>query len=463
MSTHLQPPNLGRYPIQVFVHCSASRAEYRLLSTVLSGLSRFAERAVVMASERDVVLVNHPIERSYLDFLHSINLGPAADRVVVVSQRHDSQRPLAARAAEDTEVLGRLAALVGGGEMVEVNPFMLCRPEQHLASQLARRLGRPVQVLGGNVTGIAETNRKHRVRQLALELGVPVAPGEVFYWTHTIGRRDSQLRELERCLNRQLRSTGRIIVRGTCGAMGCSTFVANNDSIDACIGWASALTDNSALLIEVMLPVTVSPNICTYINPVSGHVSVVGTSDQLLDDDVTHRGNVFPSRAQCIGEMIDCAVYFTSRLRDTGITGHLGFDFCEYSLGGSRRNCKFFLAEINPRINGATYSHSIVASLNKSRKLSLGSPLTAFMTQKLDTAAQSFEQLWHAYGDLFYDTKTAAGIVPYNIGALAGGHCLFAAIGEDAAAVARLANRLKVEKESRERRIGTHTILQRAA
>ncbi len=56
----------------------------------------------------------------------------------------------------------------------------------------------------------------------------------------------------------------------------------------------------------------------------------------------------------------------------------------------------------------------------------------------MQTKARSFTELQAAYGDLLFDERKAAGIVPYNVGLLQHGKFMFALVGATSGHVASL-------------------------
>jgi len=107
-----------------------------------------------------------------------------------------------------------------------------------------------------------------------------------------------------------------------------------------------------------MLEVIVSPNILMNVEPGKGKISCVSITDQLLSDNLTHEGNVYPSSAKTLKSMINSAQTMSKWLRNEGYGGLVGFDFGEYS-NTKTGELEHFLAEINPRVNAATYPKSL--------------------------------------------------------------------------------------------------------
>jgi hypothetical protein len=133
---------------------------------------------------------------------------------------------------------------------------------------------------------------------------------------------------------------------------------------------------------------------------------------------MVHKGNIFPSSAVRLHEMVRDSLQLTEWLAACGLTGFAGFDFVEYrnEKDGSRQ---YFLSELNPRVNGALYPKAIQERINTVCEAA-NTEAAAFLSANLQTAAQSFAELRERYSDLFFDPCSRKGLVPYNTGRLNG-------------------------------------------
>ena len=116
-------------------------------------------------------------------------------------------------------------------------------------------------------------------------------------------------------------------------------------------------------LVESYYELEASPNVSMFIDPRTGDITCLSVSDQVLDPQLRHLGNRYPSRATLVDQMVAAARRFCVWLRDRRITGHQGFDFCEYREPASGQR-KMFFAELNPRVTGATYPTQVLKRLN---------------------------------------------------------------------------------------------------
>jgi hypothetical protein len=105
-------------------------------------------------------------------------------------------------------------------------------------------------------------------------------------------------------------------------------------------------------------------------------------------------------------------------LRREGYAGIIGFDFVEYRdrrTGGPAA----FLAEVNPRVNGATYPLAVRSRL---------APRAAFVSGTVRARAAGFAEVRDALGPLLFDPERGTGVVPYATGCLDVGKCSLVAL-----------------------------------
>ena len=423
---------------RILVHAvsSVDLPSYRAIKGPL--LHGFAERALLAARPRDVVCLTRAVDRAFLEHLARLGVGVAEDRIVVPEGGAvQSDRDLADRLAGDAAALARIRALVAPGDALALEPFLASSRELHLARTLERVLGRPVAVVGGREEAVARANRKHWIREQAVALGIPVAPGEVVDLGDAAAPSPVARARLEAAVGRWLRPTGAAILRGDRGAGGSSTLVvrarsgtpgsghgtgfAPGDAIDR----ALAPGENRLVLVESLLPFTVSPNLLVHL-PEAGPVRCVGASDQRLDEHLTHRGNSAPSRARTLPAMVRHAERLGGRLREEGCRGVIGIDFLEVpDPAGTPRA---LLVEVNPRVNGALYPTALLEALAR-RAAAHGSPIPrAYVSAGLAVPPQSYEALAERAASLLLAPGAPRGVLPYHTGGLRHGKLFAVAI-----------------------------------
>jgi hypothetical protein len=394
----------------LYVHCGTSVAYWEELYRSFPGLMSYAERALVLARRTDLVCVNEEIEPAYLEYLAELGLGPDPANLVVAgrSTGADEIGPLPARLLSDAGTLDRMASLMRARGTAAVHPFMATSHQHELARGLSQRLGYAVEVIGGDPDLVAYADGKHHIRQAAIELGVPVAPGEVIDLGLPAERDGDCLRA---ALTRHLRHTGRIIVRGANGAAGTSTYCARAGEIEQLAALLLERTDNQVYLVEAMVDVTRSPNVQMHIDA-EGRIECVGVTDQRLDSSVTHLGNIAPSKGRCLTRIVGWAHCLAEWLRNAGYVGIAGFDFVEYT--GSRGELRALLAELNPRVNGGTYPLAVLEQFPETR---------AFVSGIVSADVEGFAELRGILGELLFTRERGQGVLPYAPGTLRHGSC----------------------------------------
>jgi hypothetical protein len=411
-----------------YLHCLASLRSLQGLGESHPGLDRYAERALLLAGEGDVVCVPKPVDACYLEFLAGLGLGPRPEHIVVPSGNgRSAARPLAERLLGEPGTLSRAARAVGA-DQVTIEPYVATPEVMALAEVLERESGIPVRVDGSpRVTRYAD--QKHLMRAKAQELGIPVAEGEVAELTFAGGRRRGDLEPVRAAIERQLRHTGRVIVRGASGASGSSTFVVGRGGEDTSgvLRRIASRSDNRIYLVEAMVEATVSPNVQIRVLPEGGPLVSIGVTDQRWSRGLTHAGNQLPSSARTVDAMDAWSRMLATWMRNQGYSGLVGFDFVEYRdpvTGGPRA----FLAEVNPRVNGGTYPLVVRARLNQSAARSDRPEAPAFVSGTVDTRARTFARVRSAIGHLLFDPDRGTGVVPYATGCLDHGKCAVVAL-----------------------------------
>jgi hypothetical protein len=398
------------------------------LGDSLPGLDRYAERALLLATEGDVVCVPKPVDAGYLEYLAGLGIGPRPEHIVVPDGNgRCADRPLAERLLGAPGVLSQAARAVRAAE-VTIEPYAATPEVMALAEVMERESGIPVRVDGSpRITRYAD--QKHHMRAKAQELGIPVADGEVAELTFPGGRRRRDLEPVRAAIERQLRHTGRVIVRGASGASGSSTFVVGRGGEDTngVLRRIASRSDNRTYLVEAMVEAAVSPNLQIRVPADDGPLVSVGVTDQRWTRGLTHAGNQLPSSARTVDAMDAWARMLATWMRGQGYSGLVGFDFVEFRdpvTGGLRT----ILAEVNPRVNGGTYPLAVRARLNEAATRSGRPPAPAFVSGTVDTRAASFRSVKAAIGHLLFDPDRGTGVVPYATGCLEHGKCAMVAL-----------------------------------
>ncbi len=406
-----------------------------------------AERALVLARPQDIVCVPDEVDPAYLSFLAGLGLGPRAGRVIAASRFGPTAAPdraLWARLAGSADALRALADLLQGGAGACLHPYTASGGERALAAAIEVAADAEVRVAAADPALVAYADQKHHIRAKAIELGVPVADGEIVTLPRAGGRRRGDYDALRAAVERHIRPTGQAIVRGAMGASGASTFVVGGrgEDADGLLRRLSRREDNHVYLVESLVTATVSPHVQLHIAADGGPVTCVGVTDQRWERPFVHGGNIHPSAGRHADAMLDWAGRLAHWLQGEGYTGLLGLDFVEYvdpATGASRT----LLAEVHPRVDGATYPLAILQRLNAVQRDAGGPESVAFVSGTLELRPIAFAAFRRAADRFFYSPRTGCGMVPYQVSRLAEGRCGVVVLGGSRDEVLRMYGELQ--------------------
>ncbi|HEX6617684.1 MAG TPA: hypothetical protein VF046_15375 [Gemmatimonadales bacterium] len=406
---------------RLYVHCTSALSSLGP-SDGLTHPAWLPERALAAAVPGDLVCLPRPVDVDHLTFLNLLGVGPAPDDVLVpdgLAASDGGDSTLATRVCADRSLVERILRAVPPGGVLELHAGASTPDVLALARWLEREGATRVRVLGGSPADSERADQKHVVRAKAIELGVPVAPGEVVELPFAGGRRRRDFDVMRAAIERQLRLTGRVLVRGSVAAGRCSSFVVSDSGgghPDEVIYHVSAGADNRVYLIEAMVDPIVSPTIHLHIER-SGTVSRGAATDR-RSGRPPQGVDLFPSSAHLLGAMEQWAHTMASWIGSEGYVGDLGLDFVEYRDEGTGEPAAF-LARVNPRIKGAGYSLALRNRLNDERRGRDLPPIEAFASAPLTARLRSFGDLADALGVLLFSHEEGRGIVPCATGLVA--------------------------------------------
>ncbi|MBA3403210.1 MAG: ATP-grasp domain-containing protein [Gemmatimonadaceae bacterium] len=394
-----------------------------------------SHRALLFAREHDIVVVPTPVDADFLSCVCSLGLEMPVSRIVVAS---DGVEPAASGSLAETLISNQAAldniATMCGDAPITLSPFISTDVEWRLAASLETRLGRPVRVLGAAADLVRNANMKHVIRARASENGVPLTPAELVRTQQSA----TDAADLAAAIERTLGVTGRVVVKGSFGASGSSTFIVETESgISTCVAAITGRHDNDVYIVEPLFDIVCSPNIVMWMSSDGGDVSCVSVNDQCIDRRLVFAGSTYPSEGSLLPEMIEAASVLTRTLQQEGFTGAAGFDFCEYedTLTGTRR---FFLSELNARINGGMYATVLMERLNLAQATRGLPSVAALRSTSVFTSPTTFASVQARCGELMFNPLTGAGVVPFNPGRLAAGKIALACFGDSPGQVEEL-------------------------
>lgn len=376
-------------------------------------LDHLPERALLLAGPNDLVCVAHEVEAEYLEYLSELGLGTTPDNILVASRFADpvADTPLWKCFLESEEALVALSSSMRARGTSSLHPFVATQGHFDLATALAGRLGRQLRVLGGDPELVAYADRRHHIRAAAVELGVPVAPGEIVELRPADAAHHHRL--LRAAISRHSGLTGRVMIRASSGAAGSATFVttARRPEIDHLITKLIARRDNRFYLVESMVEATAVSNVQMHINDQDGWVDCIGVIDQASSSELADRAIVCPSSASCLPGILRWSQTLARWLQDAGYTGLAGFEFVEFS---DRDRSKAFFTQLTPHVPEAAYPLAVLKRL--------ASP-AAFTSGIIRTGAESFAEMREALPGLLCSPERSTGLLPYATGGLQHGLC----------------------------------------
>jgi hypothetical protein len=277
---------------------------------------------------------------------------------------------------------------------------------------------------------VAYADQKHHIRAKAIELGVPVADGEVVTLPRAGGRRRRDYDALRSAVHRHLGATGQAIVRGAQGAAGASTFVVGGrgEDVDGLLRRLGQREDNRVYLVEVLVTAIVSPHVQLHVAPAGGPITCIGVTDQRWERPFVHGGNVFPTTGRSVLAMLDWSRRLARWLQGEGYAGHLGLDFVEYAdpaTGGVR----VLLAEVHPRVDGATEPLRILQRVNAEQRGAGRPESKAFVSGTLELGPSGPARLEEPGAGFLYSADTGRGVVPCEPNGSGEGRCRMVMLG----------------------------------
>jgi Pre ATP-grasp domain len=421
--TSVAPPGAVQ---RILVHSAASGPGTTELRACLPAYQSYDQRALLMANQADIVCVLGEVEATYANYLHELGIGPDPKNIVSVTPTSDTvpQATLTETLLENSEALAQLAERVTAAVPLWLEPFIAGRCELELANRLGGMINRKITLVGAPAVA-EQANRKDVQRRWAQELDVPVPEGEIVVLELGDLGRIQSVEPLQMAIERQLRAGNRVLVRGCIGASGSATRIVAGNDVDSALAWAAGRTDDTVYLVDKLYTVRASPSVLFFVEPEGGRsIQFIGATDQILDESLRHIGNQSPSRAVLIGDMIGYAERLTAHLCRNGYIGWIGFDFCEY-IDQQTGRPKVFLAEVNPRITGASYPVRVATHWAASDR-NLGVLLSA----NVRTPARSFKEVAERCSRHLLRRDHRAGALPYNTGCLAHGYCAVMVLDE---------------------------------
>ncbi|MHA1963236.1 MAG: ATP-grasp domain-containing protein [Candidatus Thorarchaeota archaeon] len=397
---------------RVFAHDIGTLRGFSGIIQQVSGIRKY-DRATAIARPEDVVFLKSAPDKEYLQWLSEVGLG--SRNIVVVRGREDMSLPERIMRNGSKNDLDRLLGNTRTG--ATFSPYYGGRLEKRTSDYLGL-------FMYSNTEVSEEMDNKIGFKLNCRKLGIPVVKESII---------DTSMTESEMgcAISHWLEKTGKVILRGEYGASASTIHVL--DHVDN--SFLKELTNRNPyrtrFLVEPFFEKLSSPSSVWFIKQ-DGSIVHLRTSNQILENGISHLGNEFPVRFD--EEFVDRMSFrFAQFLAKKGFIGPFGLDFIETETG-------VFATECNPRMTGAIYPWELVYLLEQK------GPVRAARSEniKLPLGCREFSVMRQLWNDVLYDGKSSEGVViPYNVGPIRTGKITVLCTGSSRDAVMKLFTHIK--------------------
>jgi hypothetical protein len=350
-----------------------------------SQLNQSSERALLLAENRDYIILNHYPDRDYLDYLIDMDIGT---RKILIPKNKGLS--LSENVLGDEQLLKRLKTL---GTKIVLHPYISTETEAKIA-----------KVIGATVNGsppdlTAKVNSKIYIPTLLQALALPIPEYEIANAARVINTAEKFINQYDKII---------VIGNHTYGGLAVWA-ITNEKTFNTFKLDISQSPPDEKFLVEKMYNVVCSPNIQFQIYPDA--IQILGITEQILDDKLVYHGNQYPLLTKQLDKIRQDSFRICEKLQLEGYRGLLGIDFIETIEG------KIFAVDINGRANSSTFGLEVIRKLfpdsyanKKHFKI-----LSHISIEK----KANFVELTNIIGkeNIFYK-QTGRGIFPYNTGFL---------------------------------------------
>lgn len=344
-------------------------------------LQQYPERALLLTEEKDFIILNHYPDTDYLNYLLSIGIGTR--NILIPSVKGDS---LSDRILKDQQLLNYL---------INKNPLIL---HSYISTSAEAKIAK---LINANFNGAPsdltdQINNKLYLLSILPKLSLPTLQYKIANSATVI------------TIAKQLISKyQQIVISGVQTYGGIAVWVINktNDlikfkkEIQGC-------DDKDQFLITKKYEILNSPNIQYQIQ--SNLIEELGITDQILDDKLKYKGNIYPSKTKQLDKIRHDSYVLCQELQAAGYKGILGIDFIETI------DEQLFIVDINARANASSFGLHV---LKKRFPNSYQHKYLKIIPNVNIGQAMTFKQLTQTIGPLF-NQESGQGIIPYNIGGL---------------------------------------------
>ena len=370
---------------RVFAHDIDTLRGFSGIIDTVPGIRKY-DRALAIARAEDVVFLKSTPDESYLQWLDEVGLG--TKNLIVLPGRADMTLPErimnnGSRKHLDTMLNGQRREAV-------FSPYYGGRFER----SASRYLGVSMHL---NTEVTEEMDNKVNFKLICRGMNIPVVKDSLIDTNMTLS-------EMCHIIDNLLDETGKIILRGEYGASASTIHVLNK--MDD-VYYEKLLRTNlpgTRFLVEPFYQTLSSPSSVWYIGQ-TGEIVHLRTSNQLLENGISHIGNEFPVSFD--EEFVNKVSFqFAQYMRSRGFTGPFGIDYIETEQG-------ILATECNPRMTGAIYPWELVYILERKGPVGAARSENIHLPKKYRT----FESLKRVWADFLFDGETSEDvIIPFNVG-----------------------------------------------
>ncbi|MBY8998125.1 MAG: hypothetical protein KGD60_10355, partial [Candidatus Thorarchaeota archaeon] len=368
-----------------------------------------------IARPEDVVFLKSAPDKAYLQWLGEVGLG--SKNIVVISGRDDMSLP---ERIMKNGSRTHLDALLGDSRIDAVfSPYYGGRLEKRTSEYLGL-------FMYSNTEVAEEMDNKIGFKLICRKLGIPVVDESIIDTEMT----ESEMESVIKC---KIDKTGKVILRGEYGASASTIHVLYQIDKTFLRELKKRNLNRTRFLVEPFYETLSSPSSVWFIKR-DGSIVHLRTSNQILENGISHLGNEFPVRFD-EGFVDRMSFKFAQYLARKGFIGPFGLDYIETENG-------IFATECNPRMTGAIYPWELVYLLEQK------GPVRAARSENINLplGCREFNVLRQLWNNVLYDGRSSEGvIIPYNVGPIRTGKITVLCTGSSIEEVMRIFAYIKSE------------------
>ena len=394
----------------VFLHEINTLPNFSKIISQVDGIEKY-DRAISIARPNDVVLTKSQPEKTYLNWLRSVNLG--TDKIIVLNGNSEETLP---ERVLNNGTKYKIESYMQTGE----SPYFGGLLEQKVSTYLNLEMYSQPQV-------VSKYDSKINFKILCRKIGVPVIDEDIFIIK---SKHDQTYLDLVEVVKKKLVETGKVILRGEYGASASTTYVLDNLDGEILQELITSSKIGDRYMVESFYKTKSDPSSVWFISK-NSKIFHIKTSNQILDEETSHMGNEFPVQFD-EQQIIEHSYLIARQFMSEGYIGPFGLDYIETNDG-------FFAAECNPRVTGSMYPWELVNRLENMNHTPIYAARSEnFHMPRKGMTFSDLKKLWEPY---LYDGQQTNGVlIPFNVGPISNGKISVLGTGSSKKEVASLIN-----------------------